>query len=354
MSSSDTSTLSVSTVNNFDLIRLFAASQVAVTHAAHHLDYHAKWLSVLSLFPGVPIFFFISGFLIYPSLGKSLNSPQPLRNFFVKRALRLYPALIVCFLFSLAVLWFSGYLATVDFSPGQFFAWALTALTFMQFYNPEFLRDFGVGVINGSLWTISVELQFYVLTPLVYFAFRRFGPWWFVAITAFILPNVAHEWFVGDKTLLEKLITVSFVPWFYMFLLGAFLACRPDIVRMILRLPLLLLLLLFVGVWWLSLELGMGWGNGINPVGYVLLVGIILKLAYTNPEFSDRMLRRNDISYGVYIYHMPIINLLLAQEFLGLKGFALALAATIVVALLSWLLVEQPALRLKKSQLRKV
>ena len=36
--------------------------------------------------------------------------------------------------------------------------------------HPDFLRGYGVGVLNGSLWTIPVELQFYALVPLIYWS----------------------------------------------------------------------------------------------------------------------------------------------------------------------------------------
>ena len=54
--------------NNFDAIRLVAASQVMVVHRMEHLHVSMPALrSVITAFPGVPAFFFISGFLISAS-----------------------------------------------------------------------------------------------------------------------------------------------------------------------------------------------------------------------------------------------------------------------------------------------
>ena len=54
--------------NNFDLIRLVAASQVVLFHGLEHLGpsgvTHSVLGEALSWFPGVPIFFVVSGFLI--------------------------------------------------------------------------------------------------------------------------------------------------------------------------------------------------------------------------------------------------------------------------------------------------
>mgnify|MGYP001238677287 CR=1 FL=1 len=56
-----------STRNNFDLLRLFAALQVALEHSSVHLQHSYAILDMLALFPGVPIFFFLSGYLIFGS-----------------------------------------------------------------------------------------------------------------------------------------------------------------------------------------------------------------------------------------------------------------------------------------------
>ncbi len=65
--------------NNFDLIRLCAASQVMLTHATFY--FHSQTLStlasLLALIPGVPAFFFVSGFLISaekPALNRKARS----------------------------------------------------------------------------------------------------------------------------------------------------------------------------------------------------------------------------------------------------------------------------------------
>ena len=161
------------TRNNFDLIRLFAASQVAISHISSHLGVKSPILEVLELFPGVPIFFFVSGYLIYGSYEQSNKRPNPNLNFFIKRFLRLFPALWLCFLLSILSIWASGYLSEVDFSILDFVAWIISQNTIFQFYNPDFMRGYGAGVINGSIWTIFVEIQFYILTPFIFFLLNK-------------------------------------------------------------------------------------------------------------------------------------------------------------------------------------
>jgi hypothetical protein len=55
----------------------------------------------------------------------------------------------------------------VDFVRAHALPWLAAQLTIGQFYNPVFLRGYGLGVLNGSLWTIPLE-QFCVLVPLLH------------------------------------------------------------------------------------------------------------------------------------------------------------------------------------------
>ena len=160
--------------NNFDLIRLAAALQVASTHALPYFVPESRtWylLRFVELFPGVPVFFFVSGFLISKSFERNASPPEYALN----RVLRIYPGLIVCFALSVAAAALTGYFNTVRPAPSEWLRWTAAQLSFAQFYNPEFMRHYGVGVLNGSMWTMTVELQFYALVPVLYVLFATAG-----------------------------------------------------------------------------------------------------------------------------------------------------------------------------------
>ena len=340
------------TRNNFDLIRLFAAFQVAISHIASHLGVESSILGVLSLFPGVPIFFFVSGYLIYGSYDKSKENPNPNLNFFLKRFLRLFPALWLCFMLSIVSIWASGYLSEVDFSLSDFAIWVFTQNTIFQFYNPDFMRGYGVGVINGSLWTISVELQFYILTPFLFLLLNKLRSHYVILVVLFlVVSNVSNTHFNEKLNIYQKLIGVSFVPWFYMFILGSLAYKYSSLVNVIKRINLIIFLVLFVVSYIVMKDYG--WGNGINPISYLLLAALVLKAAYTKPSLSDALLKKNDISYGIYIFHMPIVNYLIYQGIMGVAGLVLAVIAILAVSVLSWFFYEKRFLALKKSSLRK-
>ncbi len=92
-----------SRLNNFDLIRLIAATQVLLLHVSHHIHLNPEFLiikKILAKFPGVPIFCTVSGFLITASLVKNPN----IKYYFRNRYLRIYPALYICFIITFLIL----------------------------------------------------------------------------------------------------------------------------------------------------------------------------------------------------------------------------------------------------------
>jgi peptidoglycan/LPS O-acetylase OafA/YrhL len=342
--------------NNFDLIRLFAAAQVACLHAGEHLG--SDWLMGvnrwLQLFPGVPIFFLISGFLI----SRSYEQRRSSREYFRNRALRIYPALWVCAAVSLVLVWFANYRIFDQVGLAGFGAWLAAQLSFIQFYNPDFLRGYGVGVLNGSLWTISVELQFYLLVPAMYWFLSRFDPRRYnrLLLSLLLLFAGINECFfhfqtaLGEK--LVKLIGVSFFPWFYMFLFGVYLQRNFALVGSMLRYR---LILLPAAVSVVILMQRWGWsktGNGLAIACFTLLALAVVLLAYSAPWLSERLLRRNDASYGIYIYHMPLVNFLRQVGVAGNTGALLALAGTAVVSVCSWKFLEKRVLAHKAHSLR--
>lgn len=342
----------VQTKNNFDLIRLFAASQVAISHAVDWMQVPVPWLGFIRYFPGVPIFFFISGYLIYQSYA-NIKKPNRLRLFATNRYLRLFPALYVCIIFSLILTHYSGYFYTVMISPGQWLAWLFTQLTFLQFFNPDFMRGFATGKLNASLWTISVELQFYLLVPVIFFLFKNYKKFSIGLFLVLVALNTGNSFLNPRQSFLEKLFNVSFVPWIAMFALGAYVSTNKKLQARILKINILVPFFAYVLTYYFALKSNSGTDNSINFLSFFLLAWLVFKAAFTCPSLSESILHKNDISYGIYIYHMPIINFMIyegmTQSYLYL---CVALLFSTAMAILSWRLVEKPALKLKKISLR--
>lgn len=346
-------------VNNFDLIRLVAALQVVFYHTVLHLEIeksNSLLLELSNFFPGVPIFFFVSGFLI----SKSYESNPALIEYTKNRVLRIYPALIVCTFVTIISVYLTGYLSSENITLGELLIWIGGQISIFQFYNPEFMREFGTGVLNGSLWTITVELQFYIMVPLLYGLFRlakpdKYNKKLFFLIIFFMVVHLTYTYFKAhyDSSLIVKLLQVSFIPWIYMFLVGVFFQQNFLILHRMLSGKGLYVTIFYLAVSYISVNyIGLGVGNEINPILYLLLCVLIFSLAYSIPTFSKNILRGNDISYGVYIYHIPIINLLIYYGYVANMFYVvLTLLIAIFLAIFSWLVIEKNSMKFKKYSL---
>lgn len=346
--------------NNFDLIRLFAAMQVAVHHAAHHLKVHNEPIisgivKVLDLFPGVPIFFFISGFLI----SKSFESNSRILHYTKNRALRLFPGLIVCGVVTVAMISMSGYFSEVDVSSSGMAIWIISQLTFFQFYDPDFLSGYGIGQANGSLWTIYIEIQFYILVPFIYLTLnsvwstvRSFNRVVLLMLVFFYLVHLLLASTSGGGLLL-RLAEMTFVPYFYMFLIGMLFQRHFDFFSKLLEGRFIVLLVIYFAVCLgLNSVMDVTLGNAMNPLLYMVLCCLTFSAAFSMRGLGRKLLQSNDISYGVYIYHMPIVNLFIYLGMVSSTGyFYLALLASILVAAMSWMLIEKPFMKLKNQPL---
>ncbi len=102
--------------------------------------------------------------------------------------------------------------------------WAICQVTFFQFYTPEYLQVWGVGVPNGSLWTIAVELLFYLFLPLIILMLKKAGAKIFYSIimAIFILSIVTGVLLkdMDNQLIYNKLLHISLAPYFHYFFLG--------------------------------------------------------------------------------------------------------------------------------------
>ena len=147
---------------------------IAVLMVVWYHVWQISWLSaplpMLQFIPesgflGVDIFFFISGFVIsYPFVQATLEAKRrpTWAHFAYRRAVKIVPS----YFLSIALMYAIGYAATQG---GGGPAFDIT--THVLFIHNWFAQSYGS--INGVLWTLAVEVQFYVLFPLLSLVFLR-------------------------------------------------------------------------------------------------------------------------------------------------------------------------------------
>ncbi|MEO8617054.1 MAG: acyltransferase [Luteolibacter sp.] len=350
--------------NNFDLIRLLAAAQVVVAHAightdlVHHLPSWGKQLfDALLMLPGVPVFFVISGFLITRSYEKD---PADLKGYFWRRCLRIFPALWICLVITLAALACFGFLKPDIVSSPTFIAWLAGQVSFFQFYNPDHFRGFGTGVANGALWTITVELQFYLFIPVFcYLTTRRnlakiLTP--LLLACSFALYCVMDHKVNGPggftgAPIVFKLLHVTLIPHLWMFLLGILIHRNFDFLKTWIEGKFLYYMAAYVIfmslLHFLVPDRSVPFYLAYLPSRSILALATIAG-AFSARSLSNRLLNGTDISYGIYIYHSVVINVFIQLGILtSTASVLLVFLVSITLALLSWHWIEKPALACK-------
>lgn len=309
--------------DSLNLIRLLAALQVLYEHTLAHL--HIADLPVLGtflhFFHGVPIFFTLSGFLIWQSVGRS-GSPV---SYLQKRFWRIYPELWVAVAVELVVL-LCLYAAPIHWlSLGVF---AITQGTFFPFWTPDWLRGYGCGCPNGSLWTICVLIQFY-LTAYPMYKFLHGRKLWIWGATFLLTLAIGLALPTAGRflpLLATKLLKQSLLPYLWMFVLSAFVAEKRAT-----------LLPFLTAYWWVPVlaTIAVQQTHVDIAAAYPVLETVLLFLGLTGAAYRFPQLNLpTDISYGVYIYHMTVVNALIALGYEGQTGLLFVVAA--LTCMLAW------------------
>lgn len=337
-------------INNFDLLRLVAALQVVLFHTASRFDLSlGSWDSIVNAFPGVPIFFAMSGFLISAAYERSSSIGQYAKN----RLLRILPALWICIALTTVVALGFNY-ELLNLSGLTWFLAQMSGLI----YTPRALAEFGFGSYNGALWTIPVELQFYAVLPILYWLLSsgKSTTARLIGITlVFVGIALTHQYYLasldpalGEPTLV-KLIRYSFVPHIYLFLLGVCLQRLKAEQFWLVK---------GKGIYWLGAYLAGYYLLPDTPATHVLklmmLGSVVISLAFTQPTLSKKLLGSTDISYGLYIYH-GLVHVIFFELLLNTSWNhgAMVLLVTLALAVLSWLTIERPIIKRKRSSLVK-
>lgn len=162
--------------NNLDCLRLVFASIVFLFH-----------LSVLSLVPAlaffarylsadvaVKSFFVISGLLIYRSYTRSSS----LASYLEKRVRRIYPAYFTIVVLAALALFPMSSLPPWHYFGAGFWKYLAANLVFLNFLAPALPGVFAgndIAAVNGALWTLKIEVAFYLSVPIIHYLCVRFG-----------------------------------------------------------------------------------------------------------------------------------------------------------------------------------
>lgn len=295
---------------NFDLLRLLLAAEVAFVHAWFLVDPDFHWDAFVM---AVPAFLAISGFLVL----KSIENSSSLLEFFGKRALRVMPALLASF--ALCVVLFDAPMAY-----NSLLNWLTGGLYTLPFRA------------NGPLWSLLWEEIAYGSLALVWIAggYRRPAVVWLMLVLAVCVAWLGPQHDPHLKILLY--LPAAFLAGNLMYL------HRASLLKVHWLIP---TAAFYVMLQWRFVPDGRLLGGAALML--VQSFGVVW-LGMAGPRILP--IRIPDISYGLYIYHWPVLTFLVGT--FGIKDLTtLLLVGSVVLlplTLASWYLVEAPALRLKR------
>ena len=314
---------------------------------------------------GVDMFFVISGFLIVTLLIRERDryGTVNLRKFYVRRALRIFPIYYLLIFAVMAVC-----LAMRPWTPRSWEYYRLSFLVLLTYTQTLILVPLGPFY---HCWSLALEEQFYLLWPTI----ERFASqslrWLILAgmIAVNLLMGIGifdgfFKWLYNDPELRlpHHYLGTTFLP----ILLGVALAYLLRDRRTFSLLykivgsrwsPFIVVAVLVVYSEQLPLSLR-GWPRFGMNVLFALLIGA---LVVREDHYAQRilafpiMVRLGIISYGMYLYHTWVIEIVKqALRRLGpglpppVAVFGISVAGTILVAELSYRVIESPLLNLKR------
>lgn len=329
-------------LNNVGELRVLFAASVMFSHSLLLLDPDGYRLVriVLNSEAAVQGFFILSGFLVFGSYGRIA---EPLL-FWRHRLVRIYPGYCVAVLVFLALGLTQAGLLGAEIAWSDVPAYLAANLSTLNFFQPEVGGVFAgnpMQAINGALWSIKVEIMFYAAVPLLFALGRRVG---FHLLAALLIVAGALYWptlqFASAHAGIDLPLSLKFqLPGqLHYFGLGValFALAQGRIGRPA-----------FAAIVLLTLALLLAAAQVREAIQAAVLVGIIGG-GTALPALPDTQGGR-DLSYGIYLAHFPIIQLLLAAAGADLP-LLLYLSAVVVLAIayaqFSWHLVEKPSLAL--------
>lgn len=333
--------------NNFGVLRLLFANLVVYYHSYFLIDGGAQRDILYRVSGTLPVgtlavggFFLISGYLVIKSYTNSVS----VKDYLVKRLLRIWPGYAVAFLISLFVV---APLGGAKLTNSDVLKNVSCFLTFQAPCVDGVFYGLGQQKVNGSMWTISYEVRCYILVILVgacgFLRDRRK----FLVLT--VCLGLAVFLPLNIKLPFSRVLGVLSAD---VFLIGLFCAggvfyLYRDRIRF--RLP--------YAVIALPICFGLQFNQATAEIALMTAGAYILFYFATrkSDNFIGRFTEKTDLSYGIYLYSFPIQQLILWWDRdVGMyKLLGISVVSAWVLGAVSWYAVERPALGLKPRSVRR-
>lgn len=317
-----------------DLVRALAAVYVVVHHVVVNSDLPGPMTYPFRFGQEVVIvFFLLSGFLIFASEQTRIRTD--LRGYYLRRVRRIYPLLLAAMAVTAAVVWMNGLLAQEFKSADLLFN--LLSVQDVSALKPGVIVDPFLG--NSPLWSLSYEVFFYLVFPLVMIA-RRVSRQFALTLVG-VVSVVGYGTFLLAPNHFSLIAGYLLVWWAGAVVADLYRSNKLSFRRLV---PLLGWLAAVCAVAGAGVVLFGRSDVGVFPLlplrhfafslVCVALCGTVLAAVLVRS--AQRLVRPAayvaSISYGLYVFHYPLLIQWDAAQ--TPAGFALALVLLVVVSVL--------------------
>jgi peptidoglycan/LPS O-acetylase OafA/YrhL len=302
---------------------------------------------------GVNLFFILSGFLITGILLDTKTKPYYYKNFYIKRALRILPALATTLILLVA-----------------FRQTSFSALCLSMFFLVNYAANLGVANVYGPLWSLGVEEHFYLLWPTVVHRLKTSTITWIAVALCVIEPVLRYyssQYHLGDPhsnthMIADYLAVGALVAIFAQ----SQYATTANSIRLGVGLILIGFLMLLAGLPYGILHRTNGIGDALQVVPFngifsgTLVFMLALQLRFFSSVWVWPLRYLGEISYGLYLYHILAFSAVswMLKRYGVLQGtgdfrlvverFLLMFALALLVSHISRRWMEQYFLNMKK------
>lgn len=274
------------------------------------LLYHFKFSYFQGGFVGVDIFFVISGYLMTKIILSGFEQHNfNLLNFYKRRVLRIFPALLVMILFFSVIIFF--------LLPTQFLVYLKSAFSSSLFFSNIYYY-LNSGYFDQSsqynfllhTWSLAVEWQFYLLYPILLLLLRklylinrfRFKKFYYLLIFFSIISMLYH-----NRNSNSFSFYIFYTRAWEMMLGGAAFLNEKTLKKIPEKIKILIIILSFIVIVYFTCinDFKGVWPDLITIIP-VLCISVIISINHDFGIYKNKMLKHiGDLSYSIYLYHWP-------------------------------------------------
>ena len=333
--------------NCFDIIRYYLSFIVLFAHFSI-LSGANNFNWITNSGEAVSGFFILSGFLVYYSY---IKKPQ-LKNYIKKRARRILPPyLFIVLICATGGLFLTSFSVSDYFDSSQLYKYLVANVSFLNFIEPclpGVFTDNVMPAVNGSLWTMKVEIMLYASVPITFYFFKKWNKCIVLFLIFFISISYRECFLYLYNTTHNEIYSIlgrqvgSQLVYFYS---GTAILIYFDKFQKYIK----FLFPISLAIYILKSELFIF--EYLAPFAFaVIIIGIAYNFKYLN--FIGKY---SNVAYGIYLFHFPVIQTILhfkIHEYNFSLALFLSVLLTVALAFFSWNFIEKPFMHPAQKQPR--